>query len=1131
MGEVYRAHDLTLGRDVAMKIIADAGAQDPAAVRRFTREAQAASALNHPNIVRVYDVGESDNGPFIVMEMIEGRTLRSVMHTSTGMTTLMDVGRQLARALSVAHGAGIVHRDVKPENVMLRADGYVKIVDFGLARIVPPPDVNDSNTTSTGSTAPPVTIHRTPGVLVGTASYMAPEQARGEAAGSAADVFALGIMLYELAAGQHPFAGANKVGTVARILSDDPVPPAHFNSDLPASVNALILRMLDKDPRARPAAAEVDRILSEAAGGEPGARPAPAAVGRHTVGHENVRAALNALFDAADAGHGMVVALSGEPGIGKTTLVEDFLQELIASGRSSMVARGRCSERLAGAGAYLPWLEALDAMRDESGSSPIRVMKTLAPTWHAQVAPLATGDSPESRAVTVNRAGSQEWLKRELSTFLDELARHRPLVLFFDDVHWADASTIDLMTYLGARLAASRILLIATYRPSDLLLAKHPFLPLKLDLESRGTAREIHVDFLTEADVKRYLALEFPGHELPADFAAMVHARTEGNPLFMADLLRSLRDREVVRLENGVWRLTQPVTAFEPDMPASIRSMIELKIGRLDDADRRLLVAASVQGFEFDSAVVARSLKLDQGEVEDRLDALGRVHALVAPMREFEWADRAVSVRYRFVHVLYQNALYGSLGPTRRASLSAAVGEALAGAAGEQAAAHASELALLFESARDFSRAAEHFLIAANRARQVFAYREALTLAERGLAMLMALPATRERASREVAHLIAIALASHPLKGYAAPDLEEIYRRADALAEQLGEDPQLFGIVVGIGAFHFMRAELSRASEAIKRMQRFADVVGLKVMEIWTAWAFGATNASVGAPLAECHQRLQRGIALYDPADHPGLMLMTGFDAGLGCYFQDARVLWMLGHPDQSLARSAEARALACSLAHPLMTLFTEFFAAWVHQMRREPSLTLAATTPARREARDHGYQHLLAWLNALHGWALAKTASAAEGEATLRAAIALADAIGVKLLRPQFLALLAEIRLDQRRVGDARTTLDEALAIAGRTGEHYYTAEIHRLIGAALKQQGAAPEAIEESLRRAVSVARDQEARGFELRAATALAADLTEAGRGDEARAALANLVGWFTEGSDTADMRDARAILARP
>src|SRR5262249_32867169 len=174
------------------------------------------------------------------------------------------------------------------------------------------------------------------------------------------------------------------------------------------------------------------------------------------------------------------------------------------------------------------------------------VMKVVAPTWHAQVVPLAAEDSSFARVLLETKAASQERLKRELSAFLQEVSRLRPLLLFLDDLHWADASTVDLLAYIGSRCASLRLMLVLTYRPTDLLLGKHPFFPVKQDLQARGVCREIALELLTRQDIDRYLALEFPEHRFPEGLADLIHAKTEGNPLFMVDLLRHLRDRQVL---------------------------------------------------------------------------------------------------------------------------------------------------------------------------------------------------------------------------------------------------------------------------------------------------------------------------------------------------------------------------------------------------------------------------------------------------------------------------------------------------------------------------------------------------------------------------------------------------------
>ncbi len=676
MGEVWLAEDTRLKRKVALKLLPAEFTADTDRVRRFEQEALAISALNHP---------------------------------------LVAWGGQLAQALSVAHATGITHRDIKPENIMVRDDGYVKVLDFGLARL----------TANREDFAQAESLSGTqPGVLLGTVKYMSPEQARGEKAPPATDIFALGILFYELATGRHPFDSATLLGTLQQITSETPPPPARLNPGIPAAFESLILRMLAKQADARPSAAEIEQALSDLSGQRGSGqlqRSAKPAVERHTVGHEKERAELQSGFASALNGRGQLLCVTGEPGIGKTTLVEDFLTELAVEGQCT-IARGRYSERLAGTEAYLPLLEALEGLL-QSGNNPAmaRVMKQIAPTWYAQVAPLSGSDEESARLLAEVKAASQEQMKRELSAFLQEVARLRPLVLFFDDLHWADVSTIDVLSFLAGKFDALNALIVVTYRPSDMLLSKHPFLQIKPDFQARGLCRELQLEFLNEAEIAEYLALEFPQHRFPAELHKLIHAKTEGSPLFMADLVRDLRDHNVIAQTSGAWTLARALPDIERELPESVRGMIERKIAQLSEEDRKLLSVASVQGYEFDSAVVAQALKLEADEVEERLEKLERVFAFVSLTSETEFPNRALTLRYRFVHVLYQNALYAGLRATRRATLSGTVAQSLLGFYGEQSSSVAAELAALFETARDFAKSAEYFAIAAQNAAQIFA--------------------------------------------------------------------------------------------------------------------------------------------------------------------------------------------------------------------------------------------------------------------------------------------------------------------------------------------------------------------------------------------------------------------------
>ena len=255
MGEVWLAEDTRLGRKVALKLLPAEFTEDSERVRRFTQEAKAASALNHPNIISVYDIGESESGRFIVMEFVAGRTLRSVIAKDNSLETLFTLGAQMAKALSAAHAGGITHRDIKPDNIMVRDDGYVKMLDFGLARLLP--------TTASDPEAMTLAQQTTPGTVMGTLAYMSPEQASGQTVGSPSDVFALGIVLYELATGSHPFKSETMIGYLHAITSQVPLSLTSVRSHLPVALDDLILRMLEKDANQRPTAAEVAQALQE----------------------------------------------------------------------------------------------------------------------------------------------------------------------------------------------------------------------------------------------------------------------------------------------------------------------------------------------------------------------------------------------------------------------------------------------------------------------------------------------------------------------------------------------------------------------------------------------------------------------------------------------------------------------------------------------------------------------------------------------------------------------------------------------------------------------------------------------------------------------------------------------------
>jgi predicted ATPase len=1132
MGEVWLAEDTRLDRKVALKLLPAEFTRDADRVRRFVQEAKAASALNHPNIITVYDIGESEAGRFIVMELVTGRTLRTVIARGNSIETTLTLGMQMVKALSAAHAAGITHRDIKTDNIMVRDDGYVKILDFGLARLVP--------TEEDGEAA---IQHKTAeGALVGTIAYMSPEQARGEPVTHATDIFSLGLIFYEMATGRRPFVTVSMLGTLNAITTQQPERPSRLNPEIPLAFETLILRMLEKDARLRPTAAEVVAGLAVSGrveGREKNIFYSPAlslSRSRPTVGREKELAELRACFASAAAGRGLLLCVAGEPGIGKTTLVEDFLSDLDARGQSHLVARGRCSERLAGTEAYLPWLEALESLlrnaeRQAQGETIIfgaesiaQATKRLAPTWYTEVAPLQSSGSSIER-LQAERASSQERMKREFGALLQEISKRRPIALFFDDLHWADASTIDLLSFVAGKFDSMRVLVVATYRPTDMLLAEHPFLKLKPDLQSRGACREIALDFLSREEVEKYLALEFPENRFPDELPVLIHAKTEGNPLFMADLAHYLRDRGVIATESGRWELAQPLPDLERELPESVRGMIQRKIDQLSEEDRRLMVTAGVQGYEFDSTLLAKALDLDPADVEERLESLERVYALTRLVSEREFPGHVLSLRYRFVHVLYQNTLYASLRPTRRAQLSAAVAEAMLALYGKQSATMASELAFLFEAARDWSRASEHYLTAASNAMDVFANQEAAALAERGLATMRLLPDTAERAKQELKLQMALGSSLMVIKGFAATEVEQAFIRACGLCSQLDDSAQLFQAQFSLAIVYVVKAEHERALSQSEQCLRLAEDLRNPAMLMQSHWVTGLSECYLGR-LEAARNHFVRTISIHDAEgiDWP----VSLYGAALSRSHL-ARMLLYLGYPDQSRRVMEEAFTHAERLRHPIGFVNTFSLAAQIETIHRNPQKVEELAEKIAWHSDEHGLPYYAAIATMMRGWALAMRGEPEKGIVLLREGLASYLATGTRQQHAYFLTLLAEALDEAGRTTEGLEALAAALEAAQRSREHYYEAELHRLRGELLlKSEALPPSEAEVCFQHAAGLARDQNAKSFELRAALSLGRLWRRQGKRAEARQMLVEIYGWFTEGFDIPDLKEAKALL---
>jgi adenylate cyclase len=851
-----------------------------------------------------------------------------------------------------------------------------------------------------------------------------------------------------------------------------------------------------------------------------------AAAVRKTVGREAERAALRRAFVGVKEGHSRIIGISGEAGIGKTSLVDDFLAELSTRPEGPIVARGRCSERLAGAEAYLPILEALDSlMRGSRGEHMRQVMKRIAPTWYLQVATRSLEESSMAELRAEATSASQERMKREIGALFHEITVIAPVVLWLDDLHWADVSTVDILNYLAGRFTGLRLLVLSTYRPAEMAIARHPFLSVTNDLGSRGLFEEVSLGFLSAADVDRYLALEFPEHRLPPEFSALIHAKTEGSPLFMADLLRYLRDCGGIAEDHGTWTLTRPIAELPRDLPASVRGMIARKIEQVDPQDRALLLAASVQGSTFDSAVVSEAAAMAPADVEERLDVLERVHVFVKRGNEYEFPDLTLTLHYQFVHGLYQNALYASLQPTRRAALSLRVARALV-AHGEHTGGSAAQLGVLFEAGRDFASSARYYYLAARHSVALFGFREALALADRGLKALRGLPEGGEKNQQELGLQMIRGLALRMMKGWAADELEPVFARARALCHELDDPPEVFPVRWALALFHAIRGDLRIYRERAGELQAQAEQSGNPAYLIAAYHLVGVSHEFLG-DMVESSRILDRARELHVPSEHATYTAMYGLDPGMIARAMSSRPLWALGYPDRAQARARETLALARSQRQPMTLAFALVVAQGIHLYRGEVEQAAAMGEEIVALSREYELKQEAEWGRSFQGAALAALGRTDEGIDQLRASLTTQRAIGSGLVRSAFMALLAEMLGEAGRTDEAFASLDEGFSHAEASLECGYMAELLRVRGTLLRRTGDLQGA-EQSLRQAIARSVEQQAKAFELRAATDLAALLVDRGRRDEAEAILSPVYAWFTEGHGTRDLTAARTLL---
>ncbi len=648
MGTVFLAEMLEdrayarRGSNVAVKTLHTALLLSEESVRRFQREAEVGARVAHPCVVRTFEAGQVRTGDtatnYLVLEYVEGRTLRSLLDEMKQLpeTLLRHIALQIARGLQAIHDAGATHRDLKPDNVLITPDHQVKVMDLGIAHL-----------------AAEVTRLTQSGLTVGTLAYSAPEQLEGRGVGPAADLYSLGVVLYESATGRTPFAGTSAAAVAWSHLQDAPERPAALNPEVSPFLDAVVLRLLEKVPARRFAsAAELAGVLEQgeasdwwrnrerSAAGEPLTMRGLVPVARDTpfVGREEQLAALGAAYDRARDGQGAVILVEGEAGSGKTRLLDAFVDRLEAGARRADVLYGcylpggfgRGSDALAQA---LLARFGTAALEDRLAAR-LPDASALVPAFAAHL--LGRPGAAPAQALTA------EALASRYGAVAEALASARPVLWIVEDLQYSSPNDRAIVVSLARQLAAWKLLLVLTSGPGTAA-------EMGAALEKLPAASTLKLGPLGAEQIVELVYRKVGRHAVAEELGERLAARTGGNPYFALASLQDLADRGL--LEEASAHSPRSHGFAKITVPASVRELLERRLRDVPEDERPILEVASVLGYEFDPDLVARVLEVKRLKVLQALAVLERRAGVV----------RAAGPRFRFAHHQLREVVYDGM--------------------------------------------------------------------------------------------------------------------------------------------------------------------------------------------------------------------------------------------------------------------------------------------------------------------------------------------------------------------------------------------------------------------------------------------------------------------------------------
>jgi class 3 adenylate cyclase/predicted ATPase len=839
------------------------------------------------------------------------------------------------------------------------------------------------------------------------------------------------------------------------------------------------------------------------------------------IGRESEVTLLLERWEQAKRGQGQVVLLIGDAGIGKSRLVQ-MLKQHVAN---EPHVRWECrSAEYAQNTALFPLTDLfqrlLQFQAEDTSDEKLRKLEHVLSQYRLpleETVPLfapflslpITEDHYPPLALSPQR--QRQKILETIVAILQEAAERRPVLFIVEDLHWTDPSTLELLNLVIEQIPTTAMLTVLTCRPHF-----HPA------WHQRSYLTEMTLNHLSHAQVEQIVNCMTDGQTFPQEVLQQIIAKTDGVPLFVEEMTKAILESGSLKAVDGHYELTGVFSTLA--IPATLQDSLMARLDRLVTA-KAVAQYAAVIGRQFAYDLLSTVSQLDAATLQRELGRL--VEAEIVYQRGLP-----PQATYVFKHALIQDAAYESLLKSTRQHYHQRIAQVLEAQFPESAETQPELVAHHCMEAGLTNQSVTYWYKAAQRAVERSAHLEAINHLTKGLELLKTLPDTPQRLQREVDMHIALGASLIATKGYTAPEVAQTYRYARQLCQHLEDPDRLFPILRGLLHYYNARAEHQTAHALGEQLLAMAHQMQNAAMLCAAHRALGSTLLVLGAP-AEAHSHFTQGIALYDPQQHGSSAFLYGEDTGVACRMHDAWALWRLGYPDQALVRSHEAVTLAQHIAHPLSLGFSLGTAAVFHQFRREVRCTQERAEATRSVATEQGFSFWIAVSSMLHGWAVAHQGQAQEGIDQIRRGLRALQTTGAETWRLYFLMMLAEIHGTLRQSEAGLTVLNEALILADTPGARWYEAELYRLKGELLLQlQQSADNQVEAEFcfHHALEIARNQQAKSFELRTATSLARLWQQQGKRGEARQLLGDVYGWFTEGFDTLDLKEAKALLEK-